>query len=305
MGDRLLDIAQELYSLPPAEFTDSRNAHAQEAGAAGDAELARRIKTLHKPSISAWAVNQLMRHHGEQMAQLLEMGAQLRQAHDELDADALRELTRQRRALTSAVTRQARRLGTELGVKVSESAATQIEQTLHAAMVDEQAAAAVRSGLMVQALTATGVDPVDVSAAIAVPEALGSTVRSGLPSRPPMERTGLKAVPDEDGAERDRRAREKAAQAAIAEAEANARLAETTLREAADQVATLEARGLQLAAELEEVRRRAAALEHEAENVEEELAEAEQDRDRAERTVASARQALEKARADWKALGSD
>ena len=40
----------------------------------------------------------MMRHQGEQMTQVLELGASLRQAQADLDGDALRELTRQRRA---------------------------------------------------------------------------------------------------------------------------------------------------------------------------------------------------------------
>ncbi|MGH3445468.1 MAG: hypothetical protein ACRDPB_08840 [Nocardioidaceae bacterium] len=308
MSDSLLSIAEELYSLAPAEFTGTRNAWAKRAGADGDAELARQVKVLPKPSTPAWAVNQLIRRHADPMGQVLRTGELLRRAHDDLDADTLRELTRQRRTLTAAVTRQARRLGADLGVRVTDAAARQVEQTLHAAMVDEQAAAAVRSGLLVAALAATGVDPVDVTGAVAVPAALGSTARArsgpSLPARPsvPAGQAGLSVVPEADR-EQDRLAREKA-QARVAQAETTAGQAEAELRRAAERVAMLEARGLQLQEELDEVRRRIAGLEHEADAVEEELAGAEDDRDLAEHSLDRARTALAQARAVRDPLGS-
>jgi hypothetical protein len=113
--DPLLSIAEELYSLPPTEFTGTRNQWAKQTRADGDPELAKRVGELRKPSVSAWVVNMMMRHQGEQMAQVLDLGASLRQAQSDLDGDALRELTRQRRQLTTAVTHQGRTLAAELG----------------------------------------------------------------------------------------------------------------------------------------------------------------------------------------------
>ncbi len=154
--DPLLSIAEELYSLPPADFTGTRNQWSKQTKADGDPELAKRVTELRKPSMAAWVVNMLMRHQGEQMTQVLELGASLRKAQSDLDADALRELTRQRRQLTTAVTRQGRDLARELGQKLTEAVADQVQGTLHAAMVDENAAAAVRSGLLVSALDRHG-----------------------------------------------------------------------------------------------------------------------------------------------------
>ena len=171
--DPLLSIAEELYALPPAQFTGTRNQWARQTKAEGDPALATRVTALRKPSLSAWVVNMMMRHQGEQMAQVLELGASLRRAQADLDGDALRELTRQRRQLTTAVTRQGRTLAGDLGQKVTEPVADQVQETLHAAMVDEDAAAAVRSGMLVTALAATGVGAADVVDAVAVPAAIG------------------------------------------------------------------------------------------------------------------------------------
>jgi hypothetical protein len=298
--DPLLSIAEELYSLPPADFTGTRNQWAKQTKSDGDAELAKRVTELRKPAVAAWVVNMMMRHQGEQMGQVLELGASLRQAQEDLDADALRELTRQRRQLTTAVTRQGRDLAKDLGHRITESVADQVQATLHAAMVDEDAAAAVRSGLLVSALTATGVGKADVVDAVAVPEAIGLTAR---PRRMPApERTGLSVVPDlKEGPDERARAREAeraAAQAVVDRALAEADEAQRRLRKARKRVTRVEARTLQAAEELEEARGRVAALEHELEALDGEAVAADQKKERAEERYAAAQEALEAAQSD-------
>jgi hypothetical protein len=308
--DPLLSIAEELYSLLPGEFTGTRNQWAKQTRADGDAELAKRVAELHRPSVAAWVVNMLMRHQGPQMEQVLELGASLRQAQADLDADALRELTRQRRQLTTAVTHEGRRLARDLGQKVTDSVADQVQDTLHAAMVDESAAAAVRSGMLVSALAATGVERADVADAVAVPSAIGVTPRAR--SRPRARRAELRVVADEraprdgDGPEEDeRRSREREereaqrrrAQLAVDEARAAADEARRRLRKARKRVSRIQARTLQLADELEQTRRRAAELEHELEGLDGAAADGESRRERAERRYAKVQDALATAQA--------
>ncbi len=311
--DPLLGIAEELYALLPAEFTGTRNEWAKRTKADGDADLAQRVAELRKPSTAAWVVNMLMRHQGDQMTQVLELGASLRQAQADLDADALRALTRQRRQLTAAVTVQGRTLARELGLKVTEAVAEQVEATLHAAMVDEDAAAAVRSGLLVATLSATGVGSVDVGDAVAVPGAVGLTAR---PRRAPAPRRAeLTVVPPPEPTERSRRAEERAAakaaereaeraaaQEAVDAALAEADEAQKRLRKARKRVSKVEARTLQVAEELDEVRRRVAELEHETEALDDQAVEAEERRERAEEAYAEAQEVLERAQRDLDAL---
>src|SRR5688572_23945205 len=60
---------EALYRLPLAEFTAARNALAARAKkAGGDADA---IKGLVKPSISAWAVNQLFWRHRQDFDRLM------------------------------------------------------------------------------------------------------------------------------------------------------------------------------------------------------------------------------------------
>jgi hypothetical protein len=279
-GDPLLRVADDLYALPPGQFTAARDAAAKEHRA--DKELAARVKALRRPSVAAWAVNLLVRREAEQVGRLLAVGEALREAQADLDATQLRELTRQRRALTAAVAGRARAAAADEGQRLSDAARQQVEDTLTAAMLDAGAAAAVRSGLLVAPLSATGVDAVDVAPALAVPEALGfaAPAREAAPPTKPE----LRVVPDPDAEEKARRA----AQEALAEAEASLSRRTEELERAVEEVGTREAHSLQVQAEIDEVRRRLAELEAALEEAEDALGEAEDLRDEAEAAVAEA-----------------
>lgn len=288
----LLQIADELYGLDLADFTPARDAHAKERKGT---DLAKQLKALRKPATAAWVVNLLVRHETEQVDQVLAVGAALREAQAEMSGEDLRALTRQRRQLTAAVTTQARAVARERGLKVTAAVADQVEATLTAAMVDEGCAAAVRSGLLVAALAATGVDEVDLAGAVAVPEAIGfqATARDAEP--PP--RPELHVVPDPDADAKARAAAEEVLEGAQGEVDA----AQEELDEVAASVAELEARSLQLQAEMDELRGRLAELEASAEEVEDELSDAEEARseaqtvlDEATRGRDAARKALDK-----------
>jgi len=169
MADALSEAATELYSLPLGEFTTARNKRSADARASGDKGLADRIKQLKKPSTSAWAVNMLARHRADEVGQLLELGASLRAAQSELNADELRELGKQRQKLIAAVVRQARALAEELGDPIGPAAADEVGQTLQAALADPAAAAAVMAGLLAEPLAASGWGSVNVDDSVAVP----------------------------------------------------------------------------------------------------------------------------------------
>jgi len=293
--DAVLAEADELYALSLAEFTPARDARAKELKKA-DPELSAQVKALRKPSVAAWVVNLLARRETDQVDQVLTVGAALREAAANLDGAELRELTRQRRQVTSAVTSRAKGLAAEEGHRVTEAVAEQVEQTLTAAMLDEQAARAVRSGLLVATMRATGVDAVDVAAALAVPEAGGfsATPRAAPVPEPPH----LHAVPDP---EPDERAREEAAQALAA---AEAALTDATARRdhAQAQVDSLRAQSLQLQSELDELRRRLADLESRAETNDDALTEALDDLESAEESTTESQRARDHAQTTLDAL---
>lgn len=291
MSEELLTIADELYARPLGEFTGARDARVRELKGT---DLAPLVKQLKKPSLSAWVVNLLVRRDTGQLTQVLELGAALREAAAGMAGEELRSLTRQRRQLTAAVTTGAKSLAAAEGVRVTDAVSDQVEATLTAAMLDARCADAVRSGLLVTALSTTGVDEVDLTAAVAVPGALGFSA-SPVEAAPP----DLHVVPDPDADEKA------VAEAGERVAEAQAALESTRAEHdrAASRVSDLEARSMQLQGEIAEVRARLDELEVAAQETEDELAEAEDERaesearvDEAETAHASATEALERLR---------
>lgn len=273
----LLAQADELYAYLPADFTAHRDARAKELKAT-DPTLSAAVKKLKRPTVAAWAVNLLVRRDAAQIEQILTVAVALREAAATLDGEQMRHLTQQRRHLTAALTRRARSFAASQGQPLSEVVADQVEASLTAAMLDEGAAEAVRSGLLVAALHATGLEPVALDGLIALPEALGHlapTLEGHDPDATVSRRPALRVVPDPDAGLRARRS----AQHALAEAERAVVRAKGALLRAQREVDVLEAEGLGVQADLEEARRRVAALEDRAEQVEASLAEAEEVRD--------------------------
>jgi hypothetical protein len=291
-SDPLLEIADDLYALPIADFTPARDALVKEHKA--DKGLAASIKGLRKASVAAWVVNLLVRRDPDQVDQVLAVGAALRDAQDNLDATQLREFTKQRRQLTASVTTAARRMAREEGVKTTQAVADQVEATLTAAMLEPDAAKAVRSGMLVTSLEATGLGDLDLSTAVALPEALGFSAKARPVEAPdPTKRPQLHVVPDPDA---DAKARA-AADERVAEARGVLTDAEKEHRSARRAVEKLRARTLQLQAEIDELRSKIAALESEVEEVDDELGEAEAVQAEAEEAVDEAKAEVEAARA--------
>ncbi len=202
--DDLDAIAAELAALPLAQFTAARDAHAK---GVDDAALAARIRSLRKPSPAAWLANLLVRERPDEIATLLALGAELRDAQRDLDARGLAALTKERRVLVTAIARQAADLATDRGVRVSPAVAEELAQTLLAALADAAAADALVSGRLVRSLAVVGFDPVDLAGALSGGAAAAS------------------AAPVDELAERRReRARREVAEAEDAEAAAAAAL---------------------------------------------------------------------------------
>lgn len=74
------DDADALFQLPLAEFTAARNALSAKLKKSGRTDDAARVKALPKPSIAAWAVNQLFWKHRAAFNRLLESGERFRNA---------------------------------------------------------------------------------------------------------------------------------------------------------------------------------------------------------------------------------
>ena len=78
MGSRSVESGiDRLYQLPLPEFTAARNALAKQAGGSDGA----RIRSLAKPPITAWAVNQLYWQHGDVWNDLIAAAENARKVH--------------------------------------------------------------------------------------------------------------------------------------------------------------------------------------------------------------------------------
>lgn len=277
MSDPLLELADELYALPLRDFIVARDARTKEHR--DDKQFAARIKALRKPSVAAGVVNLLVRREADQVRQLVEVGEALRRAQEGLDADALRALTRQRRTVTSAVAGRARALAAEAGQRLTPAVLEQVEDTLTAAMLDEGAATAVRSGLLIATFSATGVDAVDVGPALAVPEALGFTAPAREVEAP--GKPSLHVVPDPEAEEKAREAAERVLHSAQETLDERIET-QHRLRTEEEELRALE---LQVGAEIDELRRSLADAEERAEELEEDLAGVQEARAEADHAV--------------------
>ena len=106
-----MDPVDDLYSLPPAEFTAARDALAKRLKAEGDKDAAAEVKKLRRPTVGAWAVNTVARQQPELVEAVYEAGAALGEAQRAnikgKARDALRAATAARREAVTAAVRAA------------------------------------------------------------------------------------------------------------------------------------------------------------------------------------------------------
>src|SRR2546421_2459884 len=111
------DDVDSLFRLPLAEFTTARNTLAAQLKKAGRGDEAVLVKALVKPSISAWAVNQLYWNHRDAFDRLIASGEHFHKAQSSRRGgtladmrtalDARREALSQLSALATALLRDA------------------------------------------------------------------------------------------------------------------------------------------------------------------------------------------------------
>jgi hypothetical protein len=121
------DEIDPLFSGPLGNFTEARNALAQRLTAEGDRAAAARVKQLRKPTVTAWAVNQLAHHHRDRLDELLEATDRLRDASN---ASALRAATKERTKLISSLLDIASQILEDAGNAAGAAQLDRITQTL-------------------------------------------------------------------------------------------------------------------------------------------------------------------------------
>jgi hypothetical protein len=177
---------ERLFGLAPAEFVAARDEAARRLKRAGDAEAAARVKALRRPSLSAWAVNQLARERRADLARLLEAGERLRAAHEAAVAGAgateLRVATRAERQAVAGLVEAAVEVLTAAGHPATDATRDRIAATLHAAAADPAAAEQVGLGRLTHDLDPSGFGALpDWATSDVAAEPAGNGERGGRP----------------------------------------------------------------------------------------------------------------------------
>jgi hypothetical protein len=184
-GVTLAEVADELYGLPPAEFTAARDEQARAAKAAGRPDDAAAIRKLARPTTSAWLVNRLIRDDPARLGRLFEVAEALQEAQRTLAGDRLRELSAQRREVVGELVPVAAAVARQAGQPASPAVLEEVRATLEAALADPGARDAIRTGRLTRALTYAGLGEVDLSAAAALAAATAPQRQAARPGRRP------------------------------------------------------------------------------------------------------------------------
>ena len=239
---KLEDDVDALFKLPLAEFTGARNALAAQLKKSGRGDIggeAALVKALAKPSVSAWAVNQLYWNHRDAFDQLIASGERFHKAQASpvtgklanlrSALDARREALTQLSDLASSLLRGA-------GHNPSPDTIHRITTTLEAMSVYASRSDAPRPGRLTHDVDPPGFD----SFASFVPSA-GVKQPAKEPARSPQKsisaptNAGRKVKQDDDVGQR-----EKLHKAKIAAAKVSLQEAKRTLTKAQARAQSLE-----------------------------------------------------------------
>lgn len=215
-----------LFQTALPEFTEARNRLTSDLRSQGEPEAAARVKSLLKPSVSAWAANQLYWRQRDAWDRLVDLGDRWRSAQQrvlagEAPAD-LEALAEERRSGLGAAREHCRRFLSELGQGVGAAVLARLGETLEAIATYGSAAPLTARGRLSADLAPPGFAALKELASAPLPPRLASS--------PVPDRRESKATAERDLArarlelaEAQREARDRRADAAIArEAEAEA-----------------------------------------------------------------------------------
>ena len=294
----------ELYQLPLSEFTGGRNALATRLRKSGKASDADEVRSLVKPSIPAWAVNQVYWKHRPVFDRLLAAGDRLRKAQSSTLAGKSGDVRGALDAVREALSELSRLAATELetaGHNASPGAMRAVTATLEALSAYGTADHAPPAGRLVDEVDPPGFETL----AALVPNAGGSS-GSPVPSRvlPFQQQTTAprrKAGEDkEERREEERRAKLAAAKAAVQDADKNLREArgvaqdaQSALKKAAATAKDTEQAMVEAEQVLDKVAKEAHAARQAARRLAAEAEAAAQAVEDAERALARAKQAAE------------
>jgi DNA repair exonuclease SbcCD ATPase subunit len=144
---------RRLYGLPLERFTPERTELVKRLKAEGEPDAAE-VAGLRKPSLPAWAVNQLVRERTPQLEDLWKAADKLREAHAGR-GDFAAALEAERGAL-DRLAASARELLERRGHAATDATLQRVRGTLQAAAADPETRSAVEQGRLVEPVEPTG-----------------------------------------------------------------------------------------------------------------------------------------------------
>jgi len=304
MAKRATDLQQDidtLYQLPLGEFTSARNALATRLKKEGRADEAEQIKSLQKPPVTAWTVNQLHWRDRKAMDELLAVGERFRKAQAAQlagKATELRSLINERREVLGQLVKRAHEILSESGHAMSPDAARRITTTLEALATWGNTPGAPQPGRLSDDMDPPGF------------EALAALVPRPGGKKGSAEATRVLQFQQQERDRRSKQKKEATDKAALAaKARDDVRNAENALREAQRDAERAEAALKKAAAaakaaekEKAEIEERYEKLQAEAQATAKEARRVAQEAEAAAQAVTEAEQALERANAALEAL---
>jgi hypothetical protein len=157
-----VDSPEDLYGLPLDRFVAARAALVKALRVKKRRQEATEVAALRKPSVAAWAVNQLVRTQPEAFQVLFETGddlarAQARAAAGKGGGDVMRDATHRQRDAVRELLEAAHRLLNSAGHGVSQATTERVGETLRAAANDGDARRQVLGGCLTRELRFVGV----------------------------------------------------------------------------------------------------------------------------------------------------
>jgi hypothetical protein len=146
-----------LYRLPLDEFTPARNDLAQRLKRAGQKDAAADVQALRKPTVPAWAINQVAHEHGKDVTALIEASDELRTAQERAlgggDSDQLRSAASAEREALRKLTEHSQEL---LGHDAPAATLERVASTLRAAALAPETRELLTSGRLSEELKSAG-----------------------------------------------------------------------------------------------------------------------------------------------------
>lgn len=142
--------------MAPGGFVAARDDLARRLRSTGRRDDAAAVKRLRRPTVAAWALNQLSRRVPDDVRRLILLGEELRLVQQEVlaggDRDRLRAATRARRSAVAGLADAALGLLAEEGRAGAEAHRDEVMATLEAASLEAGAGAALLQGRLASGL---------------------------------------------------------------------------------------------------------------------------------------------------------